>query len=75
MVPLSPGAHPPAKRHTGGGAAEHRGQLTPGDERAAAADSEKNHAVHLSARAADDDSYDEDADCPPRPPRPTRKYK
>ena len=50
-----------------------RAPLTPGDEREAAAESEKKHAADLSARVAGDDSDDEDGDSPPRPP--TRKYK
>jgi hypothetical protein len=47
--------------------------VTPGDEREAAAESEKKHAADLSARVANDDSDWGDGECPPRPP--TRKYK
>ena len=72
-APSSPEAHRPAKRRAGGINVGRRAPLTPGDEREAAAESlKKNHAADLSARVAhDDDSDDEDGDCPPRPP--TRK--
>ena len=74
-VPSSPEAHPPAKRRSGAVTVGHRAPLTPGDQREAAAESEKNHAADLSARVlarvANDDSDWEDGDSPPRPP--TRK--
>ena len=74
-VPSSPEAHPPAKRRSGAVAVGPRAPLTPGDKREAAAESEKNRAAGLSARVANDDSYDEGSNCPPRPPIVTRKHK
>ena len=73
-VPSSPEAHPPAKRRSGAVTVGHRAPLTPGDQREAAAESEKNHAADLSARVANDDCDYEGSNCPPRPPIVTRKY-
>ena len=75
--PSSPEAHPATKRRAGGVAAGHRAPLTPGEERVAAAESEKNRrrAAGLSARVADDDGVYEGPNCPPPPPTVTRKYK